>query len=339
MKNAKILSLLIGLSLIVGCNGNTSGGGEAGGGSFVSGDSTTGRVSLDLNTTEVPVAGTTGFRFFVFDQDNRPVENIRVVCDSEQEVAIIEPTTGHETTDSFGAISGIIGCRAPGSYLFGCRLSNGANKREFVTVLCRGDVPAGFSGFPGAAGGGLGGGTLPPGSGGPGAGDTENIRITSISVQSLAQESGTTSVQIDTFQSVCDNDTPAPADDFAEIFGDDFVNLTVTNGSGSLVRFTHMNYTVDRGRGDGGDAESPDLALAGELAANASATISLSSLFTDATGSGKTYADGTTSIPVTLGIRNVTFRLYGLDQQGEEFVVERSLAISFDSYDNCAAGE
>jgi hypothetical protein len=327
------LCLCAGSSLL-GCRGTTSGGEQDfGGGVAVSNADNTGRIEVSVNQSSVAVGGTAGFSAFAFDRNGRPVQGIRISCDSEKEIAIIEPTDGVETTGTFGGISGIIGCRRPGSYQFGCRLPIGANLRKFVDVKCVGDVPAGFDGFPGAAGGGLGGGTLPPASGGPGSGGSGNLRITAVSAETVTQTSAT---QIDTRQDVCNNNTPAdPTDDFAELFGDDFVNITVTNGTSSLIRFTRMNYTVDNGRTDGGDARSPDISLTGEIQAAAGSTVTVRSLFLDSVSGTKTYGDGSTQVPTNLGFRNVTFRLYGTDDQGNEVVIETSTALSFDDFDNC----
>ncbi len=151
-------ALLCGLALTIGCGGNTHGGEEEFGSSdFPSGTDATGKVEVRVNDDDMNVGDRSGFHVFVYDGNGAPVQNIQVLCDSELGVAILEPTTGREMTGQFGDISGVIGCASPGSYQFGCRLPLGGNKRQFVTIKCRG---TGNAPFPGAAGGGIGGGSI-----------------------------------------------------------------------------------------------------------------------------------------------------------------------------------
>ena len=155
----------IGLAIIIGCGG---GQGATDGGSgaqpdfrddqFIAGDTTTGSMSLSLSRGSLGVGDTSPFTVSVVNASGKPVSNINVACDSERGVAIVEPSRGFEMTNSSGVMSGVIGCESPGSFQMVCRLSVGANRRKFAQVTCTGDVPAGFQGFPGAAGGGLGGG-------------------------------------------------------------------------------------------------------------------------------------------------------------------------------------
>ena len=165
---------LAGFLAFLGCQGNTDGGSAASPNYsddvFTGDGSSTGSIRVQLNESQVEVGHTSGFKVYVTDSKGEPVPNVRVVCDTEQGVALVEPTSGYELTNSEGVMSGKIGCAAPGSFQMVCRLSIGANRRQFVSVACTGDVPAGFPGFPGAGGGGLGGGSQ--------IGDSGEVRIT-----------------------------------------------------------------------------------------------------------------------------------------------------------------
>jgi hypothetical protein len=155
-------SVILALSGCLGGQGSTDGGSGADGNFrddvFVSDEMTTGGMSIEIENASIPVGDTSSFFVSVKNARQQPVSNINVVCDSEQGLAIIEPSSGYELTNSEGVLSGVIGCAAPGSLQLVCRLSVGANRRQFASVRCTGDVPSGFQGFPGAGGGGLGGG-------------------------------------------------------------------------------------------------------------------------------------------------------------------------------------
>lgn len=157
------------LFLAGACAGCMGGQGSTDGGSgddhgmsddtFVSDDDTTGTIRVGVEDSTMEVGNTSTFTVRVANAQQQPVANINVACDSEEGVAILEPQRGFELTNSDGVMSGVIGCAAPGSFQLVCRLAVGANRRAFVSVRCTGDVPSGFGGFPGAAGGGLGGGS------------------------------------------------------------------------------------------------------------------------------------------------------------------------------------
>jgi hypothetical protein len=168
MKNRKLMQLVLCVTAtLAGClggQGSTDGGSGADGDFqddiFVSDESTTGGMRLEIAESSIAVGDTSEFLVFVRDEQQQPVPNINVICDSEGGVAILEPSTGYALTNGRGAMSGVIGCEAPGSFQLVCRLSVGANRRQFASVRCTGDTPSDFEGFPGAGGGGLGGGSV-----------------------------------------------------------------------------------------------------------------------------------------------------------------------------------
>ena len=104
------------------------------------------------------VGGTSGFFVTVKDSRGRPLPYIRISCDTEQGLAIVEPSTGREHTNSEGRMSGRVGGVYPGSFLMECRGPQGFNLLGRAELVVGGDVPPGFVGWPGAAGGNLGGG-------------------------------------------------------------------------------------------------------------------------------------------------------------------------------------
>lgn len=143
--------------------GKTGGNGEDFDGTNFNGDeTTTGKIEITVTQgNRIPVGGTSGVAVFASDADGKPIQYVRVVCDTEAELVILEPTTGYELTGEFGTMSALIGCNQEGSYKLGCRLANAGGIRKFVDIVCFGSAPDDFSGFDGA-GGGLGGGRVDP---------------------------------------------------------------------------------------------------------------------------------------------------------------------------------
>jgi len=130
------------LALFACDQGPTSGGGDRFEGTqFVSGDETTGRIVLEVEETELNLGRTTNFSVAVYDAKGRPVPNISVSCDSSLPgaLAVVEPYTGADITNSRGVMSGVLQCSLPGSYQFGCRLPASANRRQFVGIKCVGE--------------------------------------------------------------------------------------------------------------------------------------------------------------------------------------------------------
>lgn len=329
LRKIVVCACLVGLW---GCSGDTDGGPagdeDFGGSQFVGEDS--GSIDIDIENTDnqIAVSDTSSFRVHVRDANSGGVPQIKVSCDSEDGVAILEPTQGVEFTDEFGNMSGRIGCTRPGSFQFGCRLPVGGNLRSFTTVKCTGDVPTGFGGFPGAAGGGIGGGVS---VGGPNGADSDTVRITTLSFVDLG-DSGTASTSIDTQQDVCESTE-------AEPFFDTLLNVTVVNNSATLIRFTKLSYAVDNATGSNSAVlNSRELSLIGEsaaLAAGESSTVT--SLVFDASGGRKAFVGqgGNSLIPVSLGFRTVTVRLFGTTDLGEEVIITGRTTLSFDDFDNC----
>ena len=332
--------LVAGPMFVLGCNGSTDGGSagteDFSGSQFVASDDQTGSISLDVNSELMQVSETSGFSVHVRDAAGAPVVNIPISCDSEEGIAIIEPTTGRESTDSDGHISGVVGCEAPGSYLFGCRLPLGANKRKFVTIRCSGPVPTGFSGFPGSSGGSLGGGTPNNDDGGPGGTGTNGLSVATVELLTIAS-SDSASTGLDTTAGLCGEDDPATAADerTPEPFTDDLIRFTVNNNSNQSVRFSSYTYSVDNVTSSGGQFNSGEIAIdlaKGGIASGDSGTFTV--LFVDANNGGKRFKGASSNVGFA-GFRNVTFRLIGQNDVGDDVSITARLAISFDNFNNC----
>lgn len=349
MRNITIKILTIGLCAaglsMTGC-GSTDGG-SAGdenfeGTQFVPNEENSGRISVEVNEDQLGVSEITGFHVYVKDSAGQGVPRKTISCDSEEGVAIIEPTTGAETTDDFGQISGKIGCAAPGSFLFGCRLPVGGNIRQLVTIRCSGPIPTGFDGFAGAAGGGLSngtGGVDTNDDGGLGGTDTSGIRITAIEANDTGADSADSKVQIDTVQDICSTDDPSTPEvepTVYETFGDTFVNITVTNNTNAVVRFTSLKYNVP------GVGTSSTISFIGEAEVGTGGTGTLSAIIFSANGPGSDdkfviKGGGGSNIPLkgSTGVKNVTFSLNGTATDGTPVTVKGTTALSFIDYNRC----
>lgn len=332
---------LMALVFTVGCSGNTNGGDQndphLGDDVFTSDD--VGSISVKVSNESFPVSETTTFSAEVRDGSGAPVENIRVSCDSESGVAIIEPSQGFFTTNTYGNASGVIGCKAPGSFLFGCRLPVGANKREFVQIKCTGAVPQGFDGFPGAAGGGLGGGVVVGDDGTPGGTGVDGVTIEAITFVT-GTNSDTTS--IDTTQANCETD-PAEVP-VCEPFFDDYVQFTFRNRTNQTFILTKYNYTIPNADGLGTSFTSKSISLNSQILLNDGGVAQPQVLFTESrtpAGAGtcglrKRFLDSSTVIPSDLGVRNISFRVTATNENGDSVILRFTGSASFDNFDYCS---
>lgn len=322
------LFLTILLGVVLGCQqGNTSGG-EIDHQSGQADSSSIGSVALELpDGEELQTGDMMGFRVYAKDRNDAPITDIRVTCDTEKGLALIEPTSGHETTDSNGQISGKVGCDNAGSYLLACRLQS-SSRRDTVTVKCVGDRPAGFSGFAGAGGGTLGGGN---------SDNTTNsgARISSITAYDTGDFS-TATTSIDIAQDVCTtNGTATP-----EPFYDSGVKFTVVNDTPYLLLLKSYKYTVSNAFGTGTSFTSSTIKFTSSASAAADAnggTGTVQALFLDASSGGKRYVGSNQNIPLTAtGFKNITFTITADNELGEEMEIKGSEALSFDDFGRCS---
>lgn len=337
LKVLALLSLIAAVLVLISCTGDTDGGSAAAnngqGTNFVASDADAGSIALSVNTTSLPVADTSPFRVSVTDRNGNAVSNVSISCDTEQGLAIIEPSTGSELTDSNGHMSGIVGCETPGSYQMACRLPLGANKREFASIVCTGDAPQGFDGFGGAAGGGLGGGSVV---------DSDDIardvRITSVSAFDDGSASGAGTTTIDVVQGCCTQCTADSSDDSDEPFFNTLLAIEVQNDSDSTILFNSFSYSMDDCDGTGGTFNSGTLNLveAREVAPNSEAT--LVALFLNAQSGDKFCTGAGTGIASDRGFADVTVRLSGRTTLGVDVTVNGTTALDFGNFNACSAG-
>lgn len=330
-KKIQIKSMLVGLLALpfvfAACNGGkTSGGGDSGKeGQFVSTDSTSGTIALSVKSTSLPIGGTAGFFATVKDVNGAPVNGLRIACDSEVGLALIEPTTGFELTDGFGNMSGVVGCEAPGSFQLACRLPVGGNKRQFATIICTGDVPSDFTGFPGAGGGGLGGGVDTTDS----QDDDFSVRISGINFYDSGNTTSATT-SIDTSQGTCGTSDPEP-------FFDSMVGFELVNNTSSVVRIESFTYTVANFDGAGNSYTSSRIFFLGEAKSvdpNGGAT-EVVGLFIEATSGGAKRFFGRSDTITSLGFKNITFNVRGITSAGETVNITATAAVSFNSFNRC----
>jgi hypothetical protein len=337
-KYKKFVALTALLLAIAGCGGSTTSGGEEDfqDSQFVPDGSSSGGIELEPEEMELNVGETTGFKVRVFndsEEDGTPgagVANISVACDSEGELAIIEPQSGRFLTNSDGYASGKFGCSGAGSFVLGCRLPITGANRVFKSIRCVGPTPPDFQGFPGAAGGGLGGGVVNPT---PSVDNFSGLRVVQVTIQSITGEADSTA-EIDTSVGICDQGTADPADDTQEPFGNDNITFSVQNNSLQLVQFTGYRYTVVRGRTDGSDYVSPVIGLTGSSAPDAS--VDISAIIFRPNSGNKSFAGGTAISP-TLGLRTIQLTLFGQTANGEGVELSASIAADFDNYNACEA--
>lgn len=327
---------IVGLFGCLGGQGNTDGGSGRDGGFrddvFVSDDTSTGSIALEITNPSLGIGDTSPFVVRVRNARQQPVGQINVVCDSEQGIAILEPQTGYAMTNSSGVMSGVIGCASPGSFQMVCRLSVGANKRDFGAVQCSGDVPPGFQGFPGAAGGGLGGGS-------PTDGSDSGVRMTSISfLDGPNRDTATPSIDIEYDSNIDRN--PSTAEIESEFFTDTIVSINVQNDGTQAVRFTGLRYRFEDYQ-PGSDFTSRLLGVTYE--GGASIEVGESGVFSlpvfKAYSNGKWVGDpegpGDGFQITNDGIRTVTFTLIGETVLGDPVEITGATSAAFGAYNGC----
>lgn len=279
-----------------------------------------GSLSIEV-TGGLSVGETVGFFVRAFDPTGAPYEFIRIFCESERGIAILEPSSGgvaFESTDDSGTMSGVIGGVAPGSYILECRGPIGFQLVDRVSIVITGDTPAGFTGFPGAAGGNLGGGFIEDD---PEFGEGEVF----VSDASITTVGGTTN-QVDIIQNG-DCDGSAMTID-PEPFGIDGYSLSISNPTQSTIEIDSVTFSI----AELGVTSTSQLNQ-DTLAANS--TASLTGFFTAFDG-GLTKRFAGTTVAVPAGTFNVTFTIRGsfLDES-RTFSVTRSVTILADNFNNC----
>ena len=341
MRGRVLLAIGFVIAALSGCSGGSTDGGSAtdggfSGTEFVADESSTGKLVVDVNSDSFGVGDTEGFSVKVTDVTGRPVANLRISCDSEQGLAIVEPNTGSELTDENGQMSGRVGCAAPGSHLFGCRLPLSGQARKLMRIVCEGPTPENFTGFPNAAGGGLGGGVGAPGNGGQPGGALTDVNIKQLIFRDDGTEVSTKS--IDVFQaSDCDgeDETFDP-----EPFFDTEFTASFQNDSNSTVKIVSYRITVDNATGDGtATYRSPSFAVGTVIPPNGgigSAFGILARAGSVSSETNKHFVGSSSDIP-SLITRSVTVSFVIEDSEGNQTTKSLSVVLAFGNYDRCSS--
>ena len=352
--NASMLAALFVLAPIglISCTGDTDGGSAAGGAldsdPFIDNGGAGAKLEIELNSDnrtdggEVGVGEEIEFRVHVTDANGAPMEFVRVFCDSELGLAIIEPSANGvaiESTNSRGYMSGSLGGVTPGSFLLECRAQSGFNILDRTTVRVTGSVLPGFQGFPGAAGGNLGGGRIIDQT--PDANDGNGIRIAAVVVSDASSgTSGVAAGPLDVSRNGCyvttaaSGSTPATTTCTNEPFVFNTFSLTIKNDTAqsafiNTVEVRQGSRTVVSAQGT--PIEIKQSGATGTVQGILTTGINCSDDKCFNTG-------GTNNLTIGLGTRNYTFIVTGTTEGGDSFEVTRTAAIQFDNVNNCAAG-
>ncbi len=326
---------------VLSCNRGDTDGGEgnddAGTGVQLVSDGGFG-ASLKIEAPdELEVGDVDGFRVFLKDPAGAALPFIRIFCESEQGIAIIEPSragVAFENTDAQGQLSGQVGGLAPGSYLFECRAEEGFNLVDRVTIIVRGDIPPGVTGFPGAAGGNLGGGRFVEEPVAPGAGAPGGVSIEFETVDGTSREAAA----IDLFNDVSCDDDLTTADN--EPFGPDRILVTISNPLDEPINLGQLTFAPR----DGSGVISVIQPSGTQIAARASQTFE--SFLTQVTGtSGGAGVDAITLTKVWAGTSTqIGTGTFGVDisttavgaESGDSFSINDAGTIQVANFNNCA---
>lgn len=289
---------------------------------------------------DLSVGETGGFRVYLEDPNGDPLAFVRVNCESEKGIAILEPSSGgvaFEHTSENGDLSGRLGGLVPGSYIIECRAPEGFGLVARATVIVRGPVPEGFLGFPGAAGGNLGGGLLidltPDVTESDLGQDNGAVRVEAINFSDGPNANGPNG-PIDIVQSTCTNNTTDPSDDYPEPFYFNEYILSISNKTTQNIFVDSVDMTI-RDAGPTSIATQfffTDHSKQVEIAAGASGNVS--GLFTEfQLGAAKLYV-GTTDA-VAAGTYRVDFVVTGVTDDETVFTLAASATLTFDAVNRC----
>lgn len=352
MKIDRILWSLGLISLLalaaIGCSSGDTDGGSAADKDFldtqfVATPGSVGDISLSAGSSTVAVGDTESFTVRVTDVTGAGVTGVQIACDTERGLALVEPTSGTELTGTSGAMSGLVGCLLPGSFQMVCRGPVGLNFRRQLGIQCSGTIPPGFGGFPGAGGGGLGGGVQVPGDddtigGDPGGVDSGDIRITKIDIFDVISEP---SLVVDVSADPDCNDDGTFDD--REPFVTNLFSATVENNANTSIILTGYRFSVPEAAGTGTATYVSSTLSTGriEIPPNGGST-TVPGLFTGfmSDGTGKTFVGREVLIPGpgatdVLGFRNMTFTLLGQTAEGDSISISGSAGVLFNEINNC----
>lgn len=321
-KVRSVLSTVLGTALLVtfslgGCGGRGNTEGEqtdsANGAGFVSDGGAGATLTIRLGSDSIGVGDTTSFFVTATDPAGAPLEFLRIFCESERGIAILEPSSGgvaFESTSSNGTMSGVLGGVVPGSYILECRGPQGSNLVDRIGMKITGSVPAGFTGFPGAAGGNLGGGLIVENPSAVGSG--------SVAVAGVSIGSGNV---VDIDRATCDSDP--------EDFSFDSYSVSIRNGRTERITVRTVRFVIDDGR------PASTSTFSGSTSINAGATGSVSGTFTEFVSGTSTKTFAGSQFVALLGTYPVTATVTGVTESGESFTATGGVSVTFGAVNNC----
>ncbi|HMO18019.1 MAG TPA: hypothetical protein PKA63_11800 [Oligoflexia bacterium] len=302
------------------------------------GSGSTMTIELEGGGNEIGVARQVHFKVTALDPSGLPLVNIRLFCESEKGLAIIDPSSGGTAfahTNSNGIMSGILGGVTPGSFLLECRAPVGFNLVARKSFRITGTIPEGFDGFPGAAGGNLGGGVLvdPPRG--------EDVALVEVLFSSVTNTTPSRVADIDLVQDQCNPAFPndPAALPVAEVFGPDNFHITITNNLDQRISVTAVDIQAPSSLPNGsiGQVVSVEQQLGG-LVILPNSQIEFTGPFTNAFFSGgftseKRYAGSSSHVP--FGTFNVTFTVTFTTANGQRLRGTQNATIRALNFDNC----
>lgn len=328
---AAALAGALALTATVGCNsGDTDGGkgnDDAGvGNTPVSNGGFGAKLTIDIVDEPIPVGGRVGFFVTAVDPAGLPLAFRRVFCDSEKGIAILEPSNGgvaFEHTGPDGRMSGVLGGVHPGSFIIECRLEEGFNLVARKSTKVTGDIPLGFNGFPGAAGGNLGGGLIVDSP------EDDDVLATAVLFLVNSSGSGEPNGPIDISRDTDCDDDPA-TNDPEPYFLDEYL-ATIQNKRGVDAFVTDVTISIELPSGTVTTRQ-----LLPETLIPSGGSGEVNNTFTEVVGADtKVLVGTTTAIPA--GTWNVTFNFDGEDLNGDDFDTTFTAAVTFANIDNCGA--
>ncbi len=297
------------------------------GGQFVADGGAGGRIEI-VADDNLGVGQRKDFFVNLFDADGVGIPFVRVFCESENGIAITEPSSGgvaFENTGSDGSMSGELGGLAAGSFIIECRAPEGFNLVARKRIHVTGEAPDGFEGFPGAAGGNLGGGALVDDT--PDADDDEGVIATGLTILDAGSSEGAS--QIDISRSLdCDADGTAEGGADIEPFFFNTYSITVTNNTPETVILRDIKFTI---RDSGADGETSVQAINVAIEPGGEATFS--GPFIEFSGNTKVFV-GTGDV-VEAGTWSIIATIRGVTEGGEDFSTDGRTTVTFGAVDNC----
>ena len=330
---ASALSLLLLSTFGCGGQGDTDdGNSDAGiGAQFVSDGGAGASIRIQV-FGDLDVGGTTDFIVQVLDPQGNPIPAVGIACDSENGIAILEPSAGGvaiSQTAVNGIMSGVLGGVTPGSYVLECRAEQGFNLIDRTTIFIDGNFPAGFEGFPGAAGGNLGGGLLvddediapdPDVDGDPTT--SNNPAITDIVFLDGPEET----FFLDTTQNPdCDGD---PSTNDPEPFFFKTYVISYQNPRAEALQVQSVEFRPGNGSGAVSSQQGNGLIIPSNT------TGQIDGPLTEGAGSNQTFAG--TGSPTTEGTYNIEFTIRSVGvNSGQSYTLTDSAVATFAPVNRC----